>query len=147
MKIFKLRIALLIVATLISATLYFWVQNQQKNLKPEKEIVMSKSEDFGSEHFNQMKVDTFVKLVMKAYQPNVTTSFNNNQLKVQIMHANEATKDFINGNDKLLQAKNKDFEIDHDKLNNNITCTFKIKDSLIIVPNDILIQLVYKNFN
>ncbi|HTO14511.1 MAG TPA: hypothetical protein VLZ83_02020 [Edaphocola sp.] len=149
MKALNTKLILLILSLIISFGAYFLVKKNQESLEAEKETFTVKSDEFGPEHSNLMKVDTFIKLVSKAYHPNVTTGFGNNLFTIEIKNANQTAKDFINGNEALLKSKiqNEHFEIAYDKFNNNITGLFKMKDSVITVPNDVLIQLVYKNFN
>ncbi|HRP89896.1 MAG TPA: hypothetical protein PKX92_07640 [Edaphocola sp.] len=149
MKALNTKIVLLGLAVMISLGIYFIVKRNIDNLEIEKENIIAKNEEFGLEHANLMKVDTFIKLINKAYHPNVTTSFGSNLFTLQIKNANQAAQDFFNGNEALLKSKiqDKNFEIRYDKFNNNITGLFKMTDSLITVPNDVLIQLVYKNYN
>jgi hypothetical protein len=104
---------------------------------------------FEKDNANQMKVDTFVMLVNKAYGPLATIAKTSSQLNISMTQANQVTKDFFNGNDALLKCNlAKDgFLIQYNETNKSLQAQFVIKNGAVTVPNDVLIKLLDKTEN
>lgn len=147
MKATPVKFILIILSIVLTIGLASWLKLSIKNAAPDKEKVTVKDDDFGPEHYNQIKTDTFVRLVQSAYQPNVKTEIVDSQLLVTLTGANEITKDFYNGNAALLKydLNQFGFKITYDKNNNTVYAAFKIKNNAVPVPNDVLIKIVDKN--
>lgn len=149
MKAIKSKITLALLAIAITIAIVALVRYDMGHVQPDAEKVLLKDDEFGSDNMVWMKVDTFISLVTKAYHPNAETTLANNLLIVNIKNANTLAQDFYNGNEALLQFKinEHNFEISYDQHNKVVAGRFKIKDSLVAVPNDVLIKVVDKNIN
>ena len=90
------------IAVLIAAASYFIFSNN-KNVATSNAAKVEQNH-FEKENANQMKVDTFVMLVSKAYGPLATIEKTSSQLNISMTQANQVTKDFFNGNDALLKC-------------------------------------------
>ena len=136
-------------AIALTASLVSWLKIRKRNATAQTENVEVANSRFSADHFNLMHPDTFVALVTKVYQPNVTTQVRGDKLLVSLRGANALTKDFFNGNDALLKERLSDhgFEISYDKNNNAVESTFLIKDNAVAVPNDVLIKIADKIAN
>lgn len=136
-------LALLVVGTVLAITKISI--NRNAVAVQEQEIENS----FTEEQYNMVKLDTFIHLLHKAYDPNISTQITKNQLIVELKNANQITKDFFNGNDALLKYSIEDFgfELKYNKDNNNIHSIFAIKKEAIAVPNDVMMKIVDKIYN
>lgn len=149
MKAIPVKIMLVLLSLLLTIGLVSWLKISRRTATPDAEKITMKDADFGTEHYNWVKTDTFVRLVQSAYQPNIKTELIDSQLIVTLSGANAITKDFYNGNDALLKydLNQFGFKIMYDKNNNNVYATFRIKNNAVPVPNDVLIKIVDKNTN
>ena len=136
-------------ALLLAVGVYSLVNWQYNTAKPDTQKLMMSDASFGEENINWMKADTFQQLVTKAYYPNAEVSRVSNLMIVRIEGANTGAQDFYNGNEALLKMKvtENQFEIDYDRHNFALVARFKMRDSLVAVPNDVLIKLIDKTIN
>jgi hypothetical protein len=104
---------------------------------------------FGKQHYNTLKVDTFVNLLQQAYGSLVRVQQESQQLKVTL-NANELTRDFFNSNDAILKWSTSDygFEIRYNQEQKSVAALFNVSDQRgVNVPNDVLIKLMDKTTN
>ncbi len=142
----KIIILLITVGIIVAGML--WVK-YTVNRKEIKQVSNIANAEFNEEHFNYIIVDTFVNLLRNAYGESITSTIEKDKLKVQMTNAGAVTRDFYNGNDKILDLGLSDygFKIKFDKNENKIDATFVIKNEAVPVPNDVMIKLLDKNFN
>lgn len=142
------KIFIVILTAFLVAGSLVWVQ-YAINRKAVKKVKNVSNTEFNREHFNYIVTDTFISLLQKAYGSNITVATEQNNLKVVLSNAGVLTKDFFNGNDKILAHGLKDFgfKIDYNKNDNKIDATFAIRDGAVPVPNDVMIKLVDKTYN
>lgn len=142
------KILILILATTLLAASLIWTK-YTVNRKAVKQVENIFNSDFNETHFNYIVTDTFTNLLQQAYGTNISVSKEQNKLIVKMSGAGALTKDFFNGNDKLLKLKLDDFgfKIDYDKTANTINAVFKIENNAVPVPNDVMIKLCDRYLN
>lgn len=132
------------IGVIIAISVYLFAKTQMNQPIPTNEVAII-SQDFTASHYNIMHVDTFISLVNKVYQQNVTQEKKGDQLIITIANQENIAKDFYNGNSALLSTfdlNDYGFEIKHD--NQSTIAIFTIKDGGISVPNDVIIRLAAK---
>lgn len=132
------------IGIIIAISVYLFAKTQMNQPIPIDDVRIS-DQEFTASHYNIMHVDTFISLVNKAYQPNVTQEKKGDQLIITIANQENIAKDFYNGNNALLSTfdlSDYGFEIKHE--NQSTKAIFTIKDGGISVPNDVLIRLAAK---
>lgn len=141
-KIFLILLSLLMVGGSILWT-SFRIDRENENV-----VTNIQNESFNQQHYNYIVLDTFVHLLKQAY-PTATTNQVQNKLFVIIENSGALTKDFFNGNDKILDLTENDygFNIAYKSAANKVEATFMIKNNAVPVPNDVMIKLVDKNYN
>lgn len=148
MKNQSYKIFILLLAILMIVGSLLWTKFSI-NRKEEQVVTNVQNEQFNQQHFNYIYLDTFVQLLNQAYPGIIQTKIVQNKLFVILENAGAITKDFFNGNDKLLAVSEQDygFMIDYKQQANKIEATFVIKDQAVPVPNDVLVKLIDKNYN
>jgi hypothetical protein len=130
------------------AVLTFWIARHSAS--PSTLIAPTKAiEVFSENNGNYIVADTFIMLVNKAYDGIATVNKTNTNITINMQNANIITKDFFNGNDKLLNCtvdKN-GFDIKYNTIDKSLVANFKLKQNAVFVPNDVMIKLIDKTSN
>ena len=136
------KILILVLASGLLAASLVWTKFTV-NRKSVKQVENIANSDFNDTHFNHIITDTFTNLLQQAYGTNIAISKEQGKLVVKMSGAGALTKDFFNGNDKVLQPRLDDygFRIDYDRTANTINAVFKIENDAVPVPNDVMIKL------
>lgn len=142
------KIILIFIAIILVAASIMW--SRLSINRTDQEIVTNiANEAFNEQHYNFIITDTFINLLNKAYPGIVTTTKQNNELRVTLLGAGAVTKDFFNGNDNILKLDKSDFgfEIKYLQQENKIDATFVLNQNSVPVPNDVMIKLIDKTYN
>jgi hypothetical protein len=140
----KRQIRTMVFAIVLVAVTWFTLSRPSK---PVPAQVMKASAEFNSGNYNNMKVDTFVRLLQLAYGSLMDYKIDGNLLRVNLKYTNELTQDFFNGNARLLQYNLNQFgfDINYNKEQRSIDASFRINSrNGVNVPNDVLIPLTSK---
>lgn len=141
----KWGIIFLGMGVVLCTAMYFLLSGQRQAQTSE---TIAPPAPFGANNVNEIKVDTFLSLVHKAYGGIVTSTIDNNKLSIDLK-GNELTKDFFNSNNQLLQFGLNDFgfKIDYNPEQKSLLAVFLIKANAVQVPNDVMIKILDKTLN
>lgn len=145
MKSKKIKIILLSVAVLITllagiGAVFFL----QKTTVLADGTTIDKMDIFTEQNISYINVDTLQFLMNKVYGNTITTEMNKNRLNCEYKGADLPS--FYNNNESLTYYKMKmhGFEFSIDEHQKQLNASFKIKDHLASVPNDVLLVLMEK---
>src|SRR5690606_3663250 len=121
------KIFIILLTVVLVAGSLLWV-NYTINRQAVKKVVNVSNTEFNREHFNYIITDTFINLLQTAYGAVITVTTEQNRLKVTLSNSGAMTRDFFNGNDKVLAHGLDDFgfKIDYSKYENKIDAIFVI---------------------
>ncbi len=140
------KLLFFIIAIGLSIGLYFVFQSNPTVMAVNNEVKVNN--DFSENNIVTMQVDSFIATIKKAYGNAAIITKLTSEVTVEVK-AGILSSDFYNNNSNLISKKNANaaFEILDNKEQKLVVAKFKITNSTLQVPADVLLKAIDKTQN